>query len=70
MLTPTQTPDLVEVPTFRNGDSVVLARGPDQGTVGTFLNYRDDDPAWADILGRNSQVTSHPTEWLEYSHQD
>jgi hypothetical protein len=70
MLTPTQTPDFVEVPTFRNGDSVVLARGPNQGTVGTFLNYRDDDPTWADILGRNSQVTSHPIEWLEHSHQD
>jgi len=52
--------------TFRKGDSVFLAKGPYQGTIGTFLNLKDDDPKWADIFERNSQVRSHPVEWLEH----
>ena len=46
-----QSPDLFQVLTFRKGDSVFLAKGSCQGTVGTFLNFRDDDPKWADIFG-------------------
>jgi hypothetical protein len=61
-----QSPDLFQLLTFRKGDSVFLAKGSCQGTVGTFLNFRDDDPKWADIFDRNSQVRSHPVEWLEH----
>ena len=61
-----QSPYSFRVLTFRKGDTVFLAEGSCQGTVGTFLNFRDDDPKWADILERNSQVRSHPVEWLEY----
>jgi hypothetical protein len=60
-----RSPDLFQLLTFRKGDSVFLAKGSCQGTVGTFLNFRDDDPKWADFE-RNSQVRSHPVEWLEH----
>ena len=56
--------------TFRKGDSVFVAEGSCQGRVGTFLNFRDNDPTWADILERNSQVRSHPAEWLQHSTGD
>ena len=61
-----QSPDLFQVLTFRKGDSVFVAKGSCQGTVGTFLNLKDDDPKWADILEQNSQVRSHPVEWLQH----
>jgi hypothetical protein len=61
-----QSPDLFRVLTFRKGDTVFLAKGPSQGKVGTFLNFRYDNPKWADILERTSQVRSHPVEWLEH----
>ena len=61
-----QSPNSFRVLTFRKGDTVFLAEGSCQGTVGTFLNFRDDDPKWADIFERNSQVSSHPIEWLEH----
>ena len=61
-----QPPDVFQVPTFRLGDSVFLAKGPYQGIVGTFLNFRDDDRTWADIFERTSQVHSHPIQWLEH----
>jgi len=51
---------------FYKGDKVFLAKGSYQGTLGTFLNFRPD-PKWADILEQNSQVRSHPVEWLEHS---
>ncbi len=51
------------------GDRVFLAKGSYQGTLGTFLNLRDD-PKWADILEQNSQVRSHPVEWLQRSSQN
>jgi hypothetical protein len=54
---------------FHKGDKVFLARGSYQGTVGTFLNFRPD-PKWADILEENSQVRSHPVEWLEHGSQN
>jgi hypothetical protein len=65
-----QPPDLVQAPTFRKGDSVFVAKGPNEGIVGTFLNFKDDDPNWADILEQNSQVSSHPVEWLQPSRRD
>jgi ribosomal protein S4E len=61
-----QSPELFRVLTFRKGDSVFVAEGSCQGTVGTFLNFRDDDRTWADIFERKSQVRSHPVEWLEH----
>lgn len=61
-----QSPNPFQVLTFRKGDVVFLAKGTYQGTIGTFLNFRDDDPNWADIFERNSQVRSHPVEWLEH----
>jgi len=54
---------------FQHGDEVFLAKGSYQGTVGTFLNLRDD-PKWADILEPNSKVRSHPVEWLQHSRKD
>jgi hypothetical protein len=51
---------------FHKGDEVFLAKGSYQGTLGIFLNLKSDSK-WADILERNSQVRSHPVEWLELS---
>ena len=70
MLNTLQSPDLVQATAFRKGASVILAKGPDQGTVGTFLNYKDEDSNWADILERNAQVRSYPVEWLQHSARD
>ncbi len=53
------------VPTFREGDEVVLARGTYQGTPGVFLHL-NKDVKWADITERNGSVRSHPVEWLEH----
>jgi hypothetical protein len=61
-----QSPNLFQVLTFRKGDSVFLAKGPSQGTVGTFLNFRYENPKWADVLERHSQLRSYPVEWLEH----
>jgi hypothetical protein len=55
------------VQTFKKGDAVFLAKGSHVGTIGTFLNFKDDDPKWADILEQNSEVRSHPVEWLQHS---
>jgi len=52
--------------TFQKGDEVFLAKGSYEGTLGIFLNLRND-PKWADILERNSQVRAHPVEWLEHA---
>ena len=57
-----QSRDSFRVLTFRKGDTVFLAEGSCQGTVGTFLTFREDDLKWADIFERNSQVRSHPVE--------
>jgi hypothetical protein len=51
---------------FREGDEVVLAEGPYQGTPGVFLRFRKD-PNWADITERNAKVRSHPVVWLDHS---
>jgi ribosomal protein L24 len=49
---------------FRKGDAVVLARGPNWGTRGIFLDYRKD-AKWADITEAGAGVRAHPVEWLE-----
>jgi hypothetical protein len=61
-----QPPTPVAAPTFQKGDAVFLAKGSYEGTLGTFLNLKDDDPKWADILEQDSQVRSHPIEWLQH----
>jgi hypothetical protein len=48
---------------FREGDEVVLARGPYAGTPGVFLRSREDIK-WADIIERTGTVQRHPLEWL------
>jgi hypothetical protein len=53
-------------PTFQKGDAVFLARGSYEGTQGTFISLKDEDTKWADILEQNSQVRSHPVEWLQH----
>jgi hypothetical protein len=53
-------------PAFQKGDAVFLAKGSYEGTLGTFLNLKEDDPKWADILEQDSQVRSHPVEWLQH----
>lgn len=58
--------ELAKPQTFQKGDEVYLARGSYQGTIGVFQNLRAD-PKWADILEPNSQVRSHPVEWLEHA---
>jgi len=50
---------------FYQGDEVVLAGGPYQGTHGVFLGLRQDD-RWADITERNGSVRSHPVVWLAH----
>ncbi|HUQ92120.1 MAG TPA: hypothetical protein VM120_10610 [Bryobacteraceae bacterium] len=57
---------MFEIPTFREGDQVVLAEGSHQGTLGIFLRLRDD-VKWADITERNGTVRSHPVEWLAHA---
>jgi hypothetical protein len=51
---------------FREGEEVVLAGGPNQGTLGAFLALRTDI-RWADITERNGVVRSHPVQWLARS---
>ena len=51
------------LPTFHEGDEVVLATGSHQGTLGVFLRLKAD-VNWADITERNGSIRSHPMEWL------
>jgi hypothetical protein len=53
-------------PEFKSGDEVILALGSYQGTLGVFLNLRED-PNWADILERTGKVRSHPLAWLAHA---
>ena len=55
----TGIPDAV----FREGDEVVLARGPYVGTPGVFLRSREDIK-WADVIERSGTIQPHPLEWL------
>jgi hypothetical protein len=54
----------VATPTFQKGDGVFLSMGTYQGTIGTFLHFKDDNPNWADILEQDLQVRTHPVELL------
>ena len=49
---------------FKPNEKLYLARGPYQGTVGTFVRERSD-VKWADIRELNGIVRSHPSEWLQ-----
>jgi hypothetical protein len=49
--------------TFKKGDTICMAKGSYQGTVGTFVGLRDD-PMWADLLEPNDLVRAHPVEWM------
>jgi hypothetical protein len=51
---------------FREGEEVVLAVGPHQGTLGIFSRLRSD-VNWADITERNGNIRSHPVAWLARS---
>jgi hypothetical protein len=51
---------------FHNGDRVYLAKGSYEGTIGTFLNLRND-PRWADMREPNDEVRAHPVEWMALS---
>ena len=53
-------------PVFREGDEVVLAEGTYQGTLGVFLQLREDIN-WADITEHNGSIRSHPMAWLAHS---
>jgi len=53
-------------PPFREGDGVVLAEGPHQGTPGVFLRLRPD-VNWADIAERSGTIRSHPVAWLAHA---
>ena len=50
---------------FQPGDPVVLASGPNWGTRGVFLGFRQDTK-WADITEIGLGVRAHPVEWLEH----
>jgi hypothetical protein len=52
-------------PAFREGDEVVLAEGTYQGTLGVFLQLRED-VNWADIMERNGSIRRHPVAWLDH----
>jgi hypothetical protein len=52
--------------TFREGDTVVLAHGTYQGTLGVFLRLKED-ANWADITELSGDVRSHPVIWLAHS---
>jgi hypothetical protein len=51
---------------FREGDEVVLAEGPYQGTLGVFIRL-GKDVKWADITERNGRLWSHPVAWLAHA---
>jgi hypothetical protein len=52
--------------TFREGDPVVLAEGPYQGSPGVFLRLRED-ANWAEINEGNGIRRPHPVIWLQHS---
>jgi len=53
-------------PTFREGDQIVLAHGPYQGTPCVFLRLRPDIN-WAEITDRNGEIRRHPVIWLAHA---
>lgn len=52
-------------PVFCEGDAVVLAEGPYQGTPGVFLRLRPD-VNWAEITERDGSIHRHPVVWLAH----
>jgi len=64
--TQTITGPIPIVSTFREGDPVMVAEGPYQGTPGVF-NHLRPDVKWADVTERNGRIRSHPVEWLEHT---
>ena len=56
-------------PVFCEGDEVVLAAGPYEGTRGVFLRLRSD-VNWADITEANGSIRMHPRVWLAPFHED
>jgi hypothetical protein len=50
--------------TFQRGEAVVLFKGSNIGTPGTFLDLRQDQK-WADIEEQDGMVRQHPVEWLK-----
>ena len=65
-MTPMITARRMNNPEFRVGDKVVLAEGTYPGTLGVFLNLREDGN-WADIKELNGTVRPHPVRWLQHS---
>lgn len=51
---------------FREGDDVVLAAGPHEGTPGVFVRLCADTK-WAAISERNGSVQHHPVVWLAHA---
>ena len=51
---------------FHEGDSVYLAKGSYQGTLGTFLHLRSD-PNWAEVREADGAIRMHPVEWIALS---
>ena len=58
--------DVIDDPTFKEGDEVVLIEGTYQGTPGTFLRLTKD-LGWADINERNGRIRAHPIVWLAHA---
>jgi hypothetical protein len=51
---------------FCQGDEVVLALGPYQGTRGIFFRLKADN-YWADITEHTGNIRTHPVEWLAHA---
>lgn len=51
---------------FQEGDAVVLAEGPYQGSPGVFLRLTEDDVNWAEINEGNGIIRHHPVVWLQH----
>ncbi len=51
---------------FKEGDNVVLAEGPHQGTPGIFSRLAHD-VNWAEIVEEGGKRRSHPVVWLQHA---
>lgn len=58
--------EVTNMTVFHEGDEVVLAKGPYQGTLGVFIRL-GKDLTWADITERNGRLWSHPVAWLAHA---
>jgi len=50
---------------FKAGDKIILALGPNQGSLGTFLGPLPD-LNWAEIEEWNKNVRHHPLVWIRH----